>query len=342
VVIDNHLQVTNMAMWFSPFVSVALFHLFLLPNEIRVRVARLRLIPRATTLAATGYLLVFAALFCAYQLYYGNVLVVRDAAVANAISDWALVGALMGGFYALAGRTPPSESDPSDWILLWLLVYLSLAISAFGQGWLLRFGPQRIEVFLWLPLCICSASVLQRMREKEPRSTHALVAIMVGCGLCSIAVSLLCFQGPFDYRPRISPYASYHAEVMSLADAHTMDRLGAGIVLAPIPAGDIVAWRRGNRTVFGTGSFNLSDQPYAMLENYVGTFFSREAPNDFRRDFLERWCVEYVYCPDTWPVAPEVAEQLRAMTELEEVAAEGRAVLFHVIAHEIVIASSSG
>jgi hypothetical protein len=129
---------------------------------------------------------------------------------------------------------------------------------------------------------------------------------------------------------------------MTRADARTMDRLGAGIVLAPIPAGDIIALRRGNRAVFGTGSFNLSDQPYAMLEKYVGTFFSQEAPNDFRRDSLERWCVEYVYCPDTWPVAPEVIEQLRAMTELEEVAAEGRAVLFHVIDHEVVIASSSG
>jgi uncharacterized membrane protein YdcZ (DUF606 family) len=341
-VIVNHLQVTNMAMWFSPFVTAAVFHLLLLPGELRSRLPGLPLYTCVLASSAVGYLAAFAVLFLGYQAYFGNLLVARDAAVANAVSDWALLGGLLGGLYALAHAEPIEVSQPHDWIPLWLLIYLVLAISAFGEGWFLRFGPQRIEVFLWLPLCVLSASALQRLAERERRSSGVLGFVMVGCGLCSVGVSLLCFQGPLGYRPHASPYAANHAEVMTTADAQVMNRLGAGIVLAPIPASDIIVLNRGNRTVFGTGSFNLSDQAYAPLDAAVGRFFSKDASDEFRQRFVEDWCVEYIYCPDTWPVDPEVVQQLRRAWWLEEVAAEGNAVLLRVPGDQVIVASSSG
>jgi hypothetical protein len=341
-VITNHLQVTNMAMWLSPFVAVALFHLLLLPGELRTRLPGLPLYARVVASSAVGYLAAFTVLFLGYQAYYGNLLVARDAAVANAVSDWALLGGLIGGLYALAHPEPLRVTGSYDWIPLWFLLYLALAISAFGQGWVLRFGPQRIEVFLWLPLCILSASALQRLEAVERRATYVLGGIMIACGLCSIGVSLLCFQGPLGRRPGVSLYADSHSEVMTAADACVMDRVGAGIVLAPIPASDIIVLRRGNRTVFGTGSFNLSDQPYAPLRTAVGKFFSPDASAEFRQQFVEEWCVEYVYCPDTWPVDPAVVEELRRIPWLEEIAAKGKAVLFKVAGDQVILASSSG
>jgi hypothetical protein len=318
------------------------FHLLLLPGELRSRLPGLPLYTRVLASSAVGYLAAFAVLFLGYQAYFGNLLVARDAAVANAVSDWALLGGLLGGLYALAHAEPIEVSQPHDWIPLWLLIYLVLAISAFGEGWFLRFGPQRIEVFLWLPLCVLSASALQRLAERERRASGVLGLIMIGCGLCSVGVSLLCFQGPLGYRPHASPYAANHAEVMTTADAQVMNRLGAGIVLAPIPASDIIVLNRGNRTVFGTGSFNLSDQAYAPFDAAVGRFFSKDASDEFRQRFVEDWCVEYIYCPDTWPVDPEVVRQLRRAWWLEEVAAEGNAVLLRVPGDQVIVASSSG
>jgi hypothetical protein len=197
-------------------------------------------------------------------------------------------------------------------------------------------------VFLWLPLCVLSASALQRLAAVERRATYVLGGIMIVCGLCSICVSVLCFQGPLGRRPGVSLYADSHSEVMTAADACVMDRVGAGIVLAPIPASDIIVLRRGNRTVFGTGSFNLSDQPYAPLRDAVGKFFSPDASEEFRQQFVEEWCVEYVYCPDTWPVDPAVVEELRRIPWLEEIAANGKAVLFKVAGDQVILASSSG
>jgi hypothetical protein len=339
-VIQNHLHVTNMAMWLSPFISVAIFHLLLLPGELRVRFTHLTQPFRIVAAAALGYLLTFAGFFCIYQVYFGNILVARDAAVANAISDWALLGAVAGAFYAW-NRPAPSESRRPDWIVLWLLVYLALAISAFGGGHFLRYGPQRIEVLLWLPLCMLSAAALQRHRVREPHATFTLAGIMIGCGAASIMISTLCFQAPLDYEPHRSPYAALHAEVMTQADAAVMDRIGAGIVLAPMPASDVIVRRRGNRTVFGAGSFNLSDQPYVPLETQVNRFFSTSASDDERADFVAEWCVEYIYCPDTWPVAPEVLEVLRRTPWLEEIASEDQAALFRVMTGNIVVAATN-
>lgn len=47
-----------------------------------------------------------------------------------------------------------------------------------------------------------------------------------------------------------------------------------------------------------------------------------------RRFFLEEWCIEYVYCPDTWPLDLEIVQAIRATPGLAIVGEASRAVLF--------------
>ncbi len=345
-VIQNHYDVTNMAMWLSPFISAAFFHLLLLPGPLRRNVATMPPFARTLSYGAIGYLAAFAILFAGYQTYYGNLLVAHDAAVATAISDYALAGLIVGiGAATWRGaraiRIPPFASLDGglQWLALWLLACLPLALSAVGAGWFLRYGPQRIEAFLWLPLSVMSIAALERVASRTLR--RLTMGIMIACGLCSIIVSTLFFQGPLGLRPRESPYASYHSEVMTQDDATLIDIIGDGIVLAPIPASDIVVMRKGNRVVFGTGSFNLSDTPYVPLEAAVKAFFSPKATDDDRRAFVNQWCVDYIYCPDTWPISPEVIRQLNEMTWLEKVAEHGHGAVFRVPQNHFVVARSS-
>lgn len=339
-VIQNHYDITNMAMWLSPFIATAFFHLLLLPGSLRRTIPAMSVLGRTLSLGAIGYLAAFALLFCAYQMYYGNLLVAHDAAVATAISDYALVGfvagLLLAALWPAAAPLPGAAGTREQWLALWLLACLPLALSAFGSGWFLRYGPQRIEVFLWLPLCAMSAVALEHMGPPVVRRFFA--ALMITCGLCSIAVSALFFQGPLALRPHESPYAALHTEVMTAADASLIDTIGAGIVLAPIPASDIVALRRGNRVVFGTGSFNLSDRPYAPLEAQAKAFFSPTATDDDRRAFINTWCVDYIYCPDTWPVSPEVLRQLGNVSWIEKIAESGHGAVFRVPQRQFTVA----
>lgn len=328
-VIENHFQVGSVAMWLSPFATAAFFHLVLLPGETARGLRALAGIWRVSAFAAVGYLALFAALFCGYQAYYGNIVIARDGAVATAISDPALLGALAGAAYAFFRRRGTSSHEELDtaWVLLWLLFFLAVSISAFRQGWFLRFGPQRLEVLLWLPLCILSASALQRLGA---RTRRAFLSVMIVCGVCSVSVASLCFQAPLGYAPSVSPYASLHSEVMTDADASVMGHIGSGTVLTTDPAADIIVLRRGNPVVFGNATFNLTDQPFAPLRDGVSRFFSPSATDAFRREFVRAWCADYVYCPDTWPVASETLGQFDAAPWLERVATAGRAALFRV------------
>ena len=331
VLVDNVLEVANMAMWFSPFVSVVVLHLFLVPCEIKGRIPQLSRFSRVCACAAIAYLAAFSALFCLYQAYYGNILICRDGAVTATISDWALSGGIAGLLYGLIRRGRPSEPDEHGWLVLWLLAFLSITLSGFGRGWFLRFGPQRLQVFLWLPICMLSALGLQRLETRLPRLAKTLAGALVTCGVCSILVGLLCFQGPLGRANARGPYANLHAEIMSEADARVLDRLGPGRVLALPPASDVIVLQRGNPVVFGIGSFNLTDVRYVVLRAEAQQFFSPDASEAVRRRVIQEWSADYVYCADTWPVAPEVVEQLRGASWLAEVAAEGRATLFKVV-----------
>lgn len=331
VVTDNLLQVGNMAMWFSPFVSAALLHLFVIPRTVAAGIQGLPRTARNCAFAAVGYLGAFACLFVGHQAYYGNLFVGGDATAPNLISDWALIGAAAGLVYAAVRPSRAALHAEHGWVVLWFLVFLSVAISAFGQGWFLRFGPQRMMVLLWLPTCMLSAVGLGQLRATRPRLALGMTIALAICGVTSITVSCLCFQGPLGYTPGWSPFAQLHTEVMSPADARSMEYIGEGTVLAPAPASDVIAYQRRNHVVFGVGSFNLSDQPFIEMRDAVNRFFSSKMADTARRAFVKEWCVDYVYCPDTWPVDHEVVDQLRGAPWLSEVAHEDRAVVFKVI-----------
>ncbi len=332
--LENMLTVANMAIWFSPLVCVMFVHLFVAGPELWRRRRGLDGWARVCAYGALGYLAAFSVLFLAYQAYYGNLLTGRDAAVATVVSDPALLGAVVGALFALRRRGATAERDPYGWIILWLLAFVTLGISAFGQGWFLRFGPHRLQVLIWLPLCMVSALGLARLRSRWTMAAKVCTAILIGCGVCSIAAGFLCFQTPIVHVSEDWWYPSLHAEVMMETDARVIDAIGEGRVLAPKEASDAVVFRKGNPVVYGVGSFNLADEAEMLLRGEVDAFLMPDVSEDERRRVAERLCADYVFYPDWFPLDGRIAE-LRAYPWLDEVAHEGNAVLFRVKKDEL-------
>ena len=330
-IIRNHLEVGNMAVYFSPFLSAAAL---LLPLFVWECLARMRAMAppwRILTGAGLGYLSAFAVLFALYQLYYGNILVAHDAAVAVAISDWALIGGVLGALRAwVAARReprPPHPNDNSDWIVVWALGFLCLSISAFGHGWFLRLGPQRLMVPMYLPLSIVAALGLLRIWQTRPRVARTWARALVTCGVVTILIATFHFQAPIGRKPTHQPYDDTMTYAMTKADAKLVSQIGQGEVLALPPASDIVALRM-TRTVagkepaiqspqdsriarakrhglgvaFGIGTFNMNLQPYVPLRRIVERYFEPQSTEAERRDIRRYFETDYVYVSDTWPV----------------------------------------
>ena len=349
-VVENHLVVGNMAMWFSPFVVVTWLH-WLAGGRVLWRAAlEAPLTARVLLVAGLGYLAAYAVCYVLYQGFYGNLLAGRDGSVAAAISDWALVGGVAGVIGSLwANQRLTARNHSRDarqgastscatflgglsdgtgpWLLLWLLGFTALSLCGFGQGWFLQFGPQRLQVFIWLPLCIVTAMGLATFSQRIQRVAWS---VLLACGISSVAVAVLAFQSPLGRVDAQGPFADLHAEVMRLDDGRLIEALGEGTVLAPSPGSDVVVRLKGNPVVFGIGTFNLTDQPYAELKEEVDVFFDAGTPDGVRRDIAARWCVAWVYCPATWPVEPTVREQLRGADWLEVVAEEGDGMVLRV------------
>ncbi len=318
------------SMWVTGFISVAAFHLVLVPKVIASRIRHLPLPLFVMSWAAMGYLAAFLVLFIPYQIYFGNFLSAGDTAAATAISDWALLGAVAGGIYGGTRRHASTrEFEDGAWVVPWVLVFTAIAISAWGQGWFLRLTPQRLMLFLGIPLSILSAAALQAWARRRPRRAHAYRAAMIACGVLSAAVGTLYFQGPLGRMPGAGPFARLHPEIMTPADADLMQLLTPGTVLAPASFSDAIALRPGMRVLGGVGGTDLSDQMSTEIDPAVARFFSAGLSMD-RSDFLDKWCVDYVYCPDTWPVGAEVVEELKSDARLEVVAERLRGILLRV------------
>jgi hypothetical protein len=349
-VVENHLVVGNMAMWFSPFVVVTWLH-WVAGGRVLWRTAlEAPLTARVLLFAGLGYLAAYAMGYVLYQGFYGNLLAGRDGTVAAAISDWALMGGgagaigslwanqrLMARNHSRDARQGASTScatffgglsgGTGPWLLLWLLGFTALSLSGFGQGWFLQFGPQRLQVFIWLPLCIVAAMGLATL---SPRNQRVAWSVLLVCGVSSVAVAVLAFQSPLGRVDAQGPFADLHAEIMRLDDGRLIEALGEGTVLASSPGSDVVVRLKGNPVVYGIGTFNLTDQPYAELKEEVDVFFDAGTPDGVRRDIAARWCVAWVYCPATWAVDPAVREQLRGADWLEVVAEEGDGMVLRV------------
>ncbi len=327
-VVENHVVVGNMAMWFSPFILVAGCPLLIGAPYIYQRIQGAQRLLRILLSATVGYLVAYAIGYLLYQGYYGNLLRGNDGAVAAAISDGALLGALPGLLWGWRHRGD-AASVPAvpDWILLWFLSFTALSLSGFGQGWFLRFGPQRLQIFLWLPLAILAAQGLIWM---APSRRMVAQGIVLGMGLTSMGVALIAFQTALGRHNAEGPWPALHAESMSLIDQRLLEHLGAGTVLAPAPASDVVVRQRRNPVVFGVGSFNLTDQAYPMLAETVAAFLDPTSSEATRKQIADTWCVDWIYLPHTWPVAEDTRTALDVTPWLEAVRHEGRGAVYRV------------
>jgi len=327
-VVENHWRVGDMAAWFSPLVCAAGLHALVALPVVWRAARRETLWLRAIHFGLLAYLAAYAVLYLGHQRYYGNLLAGNDGSVAAAISDWALVGGLLGSAFAWVAAPIAKPRSSYTWIVLWLLIFAAVSLSGFGGGWFLRFGPQRLLVFLWIPLCLVTAMGLVRLR---PPWRRLVLAMFIALGALSIVVSAFFVQGPLARVDGQGPLADLHPEVMRIGDRELIDRLPGGMVLAPAPMSDIIVLQRGNPVVFGIGTFNLTDRSYVALKGDMNRFFDPRTPEPFRRAIVERWCVDVVVCPVTWPVPEEVFADLHAYPWLRPVAREGPGAVFQVL-----------
>lgn len=318
------------SMWPSAFVSVALLHLLIIPKVILSKIRRLPFLLAVLSWCAIGYLAVFSILFVGYTVYFGNSLGAGDAAAAMAISDWALLGAVAGGLFGAMRK--PGESSREDlgaWVVPWLLIFIVVGLSAWGQGWFQRLTPQRVMLFMGLPLSILSATALQAWGRRRARVARGYVAVMIACGVMSLIVSTLYIQGPLGRAPGEGPFAELYRGSITSADALLLESLAPGIVLAPVTIGDVVALQPELRVLGGAGTTDLSDLMSTEIHPAIARFFSAGPAMD-RKAFLDEWCIDFVYCPDTWPVEADVVKELKGEGALEVVIEQSRGIVFRV------------
>lgn len=334
--VANHQDAGAMAMWWSPFLAAAGIHLLLAAPGI---FQAMRAAAPWTALAlgaALGYVALYG-LFCwGHEAYHGNLATGRNAGVAAAVSDLALLGAPLGAGVAWLVRRRQGFAAPGafampPWLALAFLATLALALSGWGGGWFLRFGPQRAQVLLWLPLCVAAAAGIAGL----PRRMRGPVQFgVLAMGLVGIAVAVLYFQTPFGRSDNRGPFPGQHVSVMPSDDAALIARLPEGRTLAPAPAGDWIALRTRQPVVFGLGSFNLTDQPHAVLAADAGAFFASGTACAERESIARRWCAAWVYVP----ALPEVSGAARAAIAgapwLALADAEGNAAVYSVLPPE--------
>ena len=323
---DNAFSLIRRGMWLSPFVIAAFFHLLLAPNAIRRTFDTLPNPAYMAGCGAVGYAIAYVGLYCAYQAYYGSYWPPADFSASVRISDPALIGALLGFVYArmnMKFRDPILDEDtiPMHWITLWFLLFVTVAPSAFGQGLFLRLGPQRMMLFMGPPLCLLSARALDRLELQSPRVYLAGMTTMLTCGGISIAVAVLCFQGPLGFDPKTSAFREYHGEVVTVADGQLLDSLGEGMVLAPttLPLFGDFATIRGNSALYGLGAWDLSDLTAVEASEITDAFFAEESSEELRLDTVMSYCAGWVYCPTTPPVPEGVLGAFRSYDWLVEV-----------------------
>ncbi|MCC6795488.1 MAG: hypothetical protein IT366_10240 [Candidatus Hydrogenedentes bacterium] len=329
-VFGNTLSVVRQEAWLTSYISAG-FPLLLIAVPTVVRNLRGLNGPfRIVAFGCTGYLLTYVALFFLYQAYYGTLLVGADHAAALRVSDFALMGFLCGAVWSFTGAAR-GEQQELDWVIVWFLVFTAIAVSAFGQGWFLRFSPQRMLVFLGIPLALLAAQSLEHARAQWPMAARAAIAVVAVCGVSSLLVSNLVFQGPLGMRPGLASDIGMHAAYLNKDDAECLTTLQSGTIAAPAPYNDILSLRDGVTVLGGYGGLALSDQG-ANIREEVNTFFSTEASAAYRAEFLQRWCVAHVFLPSDARNRNALESAFASMPELTQTNTHGDARLYSVTA----------
>lgn len=306
--IQNHLEITSMAMWISP----ALLSLSLLLPAVFLALpglwAQLPDALRRVTGVFAGYLAAYVLLYLGRAFYYGTLLTGSDGAVALAVSDLALLGAPVGLLLAWQRPQEGAEAAAPSWILPWMVAFMAISISGWGSGWFLQFGPQRLQVFLWLPACILAATGVQRLTPHARRFAWSLWLV---AGAASIYVTLTHFQVGIDRKHAAGPFAIVNAQWISKSDADAIAMTQGATVLAKPLLGDAAVHRASAKAPFAVGGFNLSATPYSELHRHAEHFFSEDASDADRRKLIERWCVDYILISNLRPIPNAVRQNLK-------------------------------
>ena len=327
-VFGNTLSAVRQEAWLTSYISAG-FPLLLVAVPVVLRDLRgLTGTFRVVAFGCTGYLLVYLLLFILYQAYYGTLLIGADHAAALRVSDFALFGFVCGAVWSLVGAAR-GEQPELDWVVVLFLVFTVIAVSAFGQGWFLRFAPQRMLVFLGIPLAILAARSLAQMRGRTPMLWRAAIAAVAVCGVTSLLVSNLVFQGPMGMRPGLASDIGMHAAYMSRDDSECLAQLGPGTVVAPPPYNDILSLRDGVTVLGGYGGLALSDQG-ANVRADVDRFFSTAASAAERTEILDRWCVAHVLLPSDARNREALAAAFSQTPALTQINERGDARLYRV------------
>jgi len=329
-VTQNTFDTVRQSAWFVPLLLASIFYLVPAVVYMRKAMSGFDAFARGGVSAAIGYLTAFTFCFAAYQVIQGNMPQYGNAAAAQVVSDFALMGAVVG--LIIVVRRPLSVAhSPQGWVALWLLLFMCGTISAFGKGWYLLFAPQRLMAVLGIPLSIVTALGLQSMFKERSMVARFHLVAAVSCGVISIMVGSLFVQGSLGHDLGEGPYASFRLHWMSGHDDKLTQRIGAnsGWTLAPPPYGDVVAARTGSAVVYGLPSIQ-ADQMAVPLEADVRRFFASNTEEDFRTSFLEKYCVGFVYCPDTDPVDSVVLDQFDAWDRLTPFMSRGEGRVWSV------------
>lgn len=335
--VENSTNLVTASMWLTPFVSAAFFHIVVMPREAWRSIVRGPRFVVYGGFAALAYLGAFVVLFLAAVLYYGAGFDFWDHGAAAKVSDCALLAVPVGLFLAWRRlrhfRAWEGATPIQGWITLWFLLFVVLALGAFGGGAYSRLAPSRLMPLIAMPLALVTASALYRMYEKSPPRGSFFTALIVLCGVFSNVVAALAFQGPLGLTPGEGPFHWVHAEATAPEDRALLDRIDEGVVLAPADGrmallGDFAALKPGVNAVFAYGNLDLSDKDFFEVQKKTLAFFTPGADASERRRFVQEYCIDYVLCPDTRPVDPDVVSELEQLDWLTVVDRQGRGVLF--------------
>ena len=330
----NVYNVGQQIMGLIPFMSATLFFWPPLINALG-RITRFAPTPVRILLGALlGYLAAYCILYLGYQAYWGNLLIGGDVKAGTIVSDWALIGAILGGaWYQFRVPRLPFRTNPTAlWLACWFLGLLVISLSAWAGGWTIRFAPQRFMLLLPLPMALLTAYGLHSL----PRITTRLsFGLSIACGTLSLLVASLFFQGHVGKQNHDQPFAYLHYAHMDKEDHALIQSMDAGFVLtppwSPIAFGEILAQHQGLRIVGGPGAMNLGDLPFADIQADVAAFWHATTPEVERREILDRRCVDYIYCPATAPADPATIETLHTYSWLQVQAEAVPGIVFKVI-----------
>jgi hypothetical protein len=61
-----------------------------------------------------------------------------------------------------------------------------------------------------------------------------------------------------------------------------------------------------------------------VVQPPIDQFFAPTIDNKYRIDFIQEWCIDDIYCPDTWTVDDSVRQQLKTIPNTTVIAEEIR------------------